>query len=130
MSALATTQTGRLWDEEKNTELFFVTLDKSDKAFSPSTRYEDYAVSPTRFHWQSQSTTSETSAIGQRYVKQKENGARFLLFVREKTEDPFVFLGPLKYVTHTGSRPMSISWDLEHPIPARFFENYASLRTA
>jgi superfamily II DNA or RNA helicase/HKD family nuclease len=124
------TQTGRLWIEETNTEIFFVTLDKSEKTFSPSTRYEDYAVSPTRFHWQSQSTTGENSAIGQRYVHQKRNGARFLLFVRPRKDDPFVFLGPLGYVSHSGSRPMSIYWDLEHPIPARFFEICASLRTA
>lgn len=124
------TQTGRFWIEGINTEIFFVTLDKSDKTFSPSTRYEDYAVSRTRFHWQSQSTTDENSAIGQRYVQQKQNGARFLLFVRPRKDDPFVFLGPLHHFSHSGSRPMSIYWDLEHPIPARFFETCASLRAA
>ena len=51
------TQTGRFWIEALRTEVLFVTLDKSDKTFSPSTRYEDFALSPTRFHWQSQSTT-------------------------------------------------------------------------
>jgi superfamily II DNA or RNA helicase/HKD family nuclease len=121
---------GRLWIERMNTEIFFVTLDKSDKSFSPSTRHEDFAVSPTRFHWQSQSTTSEDSATGQRYVNQAHNGARFLLFVRARRDEPFVFLGPLRYVSHTGSRPMSIYWDLEYPIPAWFFEICASLRAA
>jgi hypothetical protein len=124
------TQAGRFWIEAIHTEIFFVTLDKSDKAFSPSTRYEDFAVSRDRFHWQSQSTTGEDSPTGRRYVCQKENGARFLLFVRPKRGDPFVFLGPLHYVSHTGSRPMSIYWDLEHPMPAWFFEICASLRAA
>ena len=124
------TQSGRIWIEERNTELFFVTLDKSEKAFSPTTRYEDYAVSPTRFHWQSQSTTSDSSATGQRYLRQRDNGARFLLFVRPTTGDPFVYLGPLRYVSHTGSRPMSIYWDLLHPMPAWFFQLCASLRAA
>ena len=124
------TQTGRFWIEESNTEIFFVTLDKSENAFSPSTRYEDYAVSPTRFHWQSQSTTGEDSATGQRYVRQKGNGTQFLLFVRPRKGDPFLFLGPLRYISHSGSRPMSIYWDLDHPIPARFFEICASLRSA
>lgn len=123
-------QVGRFWIETINTEVFFVTLDKSEKVFSPSTRYEDYAVSPTRFHWQSQSTTAEDSKIGQRYVRQRENASQFLLFVRPKTTDPFLFLGPLRYVSHTGSRPMSIYWDLDHPIPAWFFEICASLRAA
>jgi superfamily II DNA or RNA helicase len=124
------TQTGRFWLDAINTEIFFVTLDKSEKTFSPSTRYEDFAVSPTRFHWQSQSTTGENSPTGQRYVRQAENGSRFLLFVRPKRGDPFLFLGPLRYVSHSGSRPMSIHWDLEHPMPAWFFEICASLRAA
>jgi hypothetical protein len=124
------TQTGRFWIEASNTEIFFVTLDKSEKAFSPSTRYEDFALSPTRFHWQSQSTTGENSPTGQRYVRQQENGATFLLFVRPKKGDPFLFLGPLHYVSHTGSRPMSIYWDLDCPMRAWFFEICASLRAA
>jgi len=124
------TQTGRLWIEESRTEIFFVTLDKSEKAFSPSTRYEDFALSPTRFHWQSQNTTSEDSPTGQRYIRQRENGAQFLLFVRPKKSDSFLFLGSLRYVSHAGSRPMSIYWDLDHPMPAWFFEVCASLRAA
>ncbi|MGO9563062.1 MAG: DUF3427 domain-containing protein [Candidatus Korobacteraceae bacterium] len=124
------TQTGRLWIDALNTELFFVTLDKSEKTFSPSTRYEDFALSPTRFHWQSQSTTGENSPTGQRYVSQRDNGARFLLFVRPRKDDPFLFVGALRYVSHSGSRPMSIYWDLDHPMPAWFFEICASLRAA
>src|ERR1035441_6535056 len=56
-----------------------VAVDKSEKAFSPSPRYEDFAIGPTRFHWQSQSTTGENSPTGQRYVHQSDNKARFLL---------------------------------------------------
>jgi hypothetical protein len=124
------TQTGRLWIESSNTEIFFVTLDKSEKTFSPSTRYEDFALSPTRFHWQSQSTTGENSPTGQRYSRQRENGASFLLFIRPKKGDSFLFLGPLRYASHSGSRPMSIYWDLDFPMPAWFFELCASLRAA
>ncbi|MGA3347082.1 MAG: DUF3427 domain-containing protein [Terracidiphilus sp.] len=124
------TQTGRFWIESLNTEVFFVTLDKSEKTFSPSTRYEDFALSPTRFHWQSQSTTGEDSPTGQRYVLQHENGAKFLLLVRPKKSDAFLFLGPLHYVSHSGSRPMSIHWNLLYAMPAWFFEICASLRAA
>jgi hypothetical protein len=124
------TQTGRFGLEAINTEIFFVTLDKSEKTFSPWTRYEDFAVSPTRFYWQSQSTTGENSPTDQRYVHQSDNKARFLLFVRPRPGAPFLFLGPLRYVSHSGSRPMSIYWDLEHPMPAWFFEICASLRAA
>ncbi len=124
------TQTGRFWIEGLNTEVLFVTLDKSEKTFSPSTRYEDFALSPTRFHWQSQSTTGDNSPTGQRYVLQHNNGAKFLLFVRPRKDDAFIFLGPLRYVSHSGSRPMSIHWDLEYAMPAWFFEICASLRAA
>lgn len=121
---------GRLWLSKENTEILFVTLDKSDNQFSPTTRYEDFAVSPTRFHWQSQSTTSDDSPTGRRYIEQAKNGVDFLLFVRPKKDSPFVFLGPLRYASHTGSRPMSIYWDLKNQMPAWFFEICASLRAA
>ena len=96
------TQTGRFWIAAINTEIFFVTLDKSEKAFSPSTPAEDFAVSPSRFHWQSQSTTGEDSPTGRRSVLQKQNASRFLLFVRPRRDDSFVFLGPVRYVSTHG----------------------------
>jgi superfamily II DNA or RNA helicase len=130
LESKATSREGRLWLADFNTELFFVTLDKSDKQFSPTTRYEDFAISPTRFHWQSQSTTSDHSPTGRRYIEQRANGAHFLLFVRPRKDHPYVFLGPLRYVSHLGSRPMSIYWDLLHAMPAAFFETCASLRAA
>jgi superfamily II DNA or RNA helicase len=124
------TQTGRFWIERSNLEVLFVTLDKSDKSFSPTTRYEDFAVSPIRFHWQSQSTTGENSPTGRRYVEQSGNGCTIMLFVRSTNNDAFVLLGPVRYVSHSGSRPMSIYWDLVYPMPAWFFELCASLRVA
>jgi hypothetical protein len=102
------TQTRRFWIEALNTEVQFVTLDKSEKTSSPSTHYEDFALSPTRFHWQWQSTTGENLPTGQRYVRPLDNGAMFQLFVRPRKDDAFVFLGPPRYNSHSGSRPMSI----------------------
>ncbi|MFC6247274.1 DEAD/DEAH box helicase [Flavobacterium psychroterrae] len=37
-----------------NTELLFINLIKSEENFSPTTMYDDYAISETLFHWQSQ----------------------------------------------------------------------------
>ena len=70
-----------------------------------------------------------------RYVEQRGNGHTVLLFARENNSRnglacPYSFLGPADYVSHTGSRPMSIYWDLEHAMPAWFFEICASLRAA
>jgi superfamily II DNA or RNA helicase/HKD family nuclease len=104
-------------------DAFFVTLNKSENDYSPSTMYEDYAISETLFHWQSQSTTSAAIGTGQRYVNHQKQGYTPLLFLREdKSKDnftcPYFFLGPLEYVSHSGSRPMSIVWSMINPIPA------------
>ena len=74
--------------EDKKIDAFFVTLQKTQEAYSPTTMYEDYAISDELFHWQSQSTTSATSATGQRYINQRENGYTPLLFVRESKALP------------------------------------------
>jgi superfamily II DNA or RNA helicase/HKD family nuclease len=114
---------------ERKVQIFFVTIDKSASGrFSPTTSYEDYAISPSLFHWQSQSTTSEQSPTGKAYVSGREQGWRFYLFARPTVEDQFTFLGPVRYRSHQGSRPMSITWELEVPIPPAFLDAYATLR--
>ena len=116
---------GVLYLPDKKTDVFLITLNKSDKDYSPTTMYEDYAISATRFHWQSQSTTSADSPTGRRYINHASQGGRVLLFVREFKQDmlgtsPYTFLGQATYVSHTGSRPMNIVWELEYPIPAKY----------
>ncbi len=118
--------------ERYKTDLFFVTLYKSEKDYSPTTMYEDYAINETLFHWQSQSTTSDTSPTGQRYIKHMNTGNKILLFIREHNEEngftaPYYFLGPAQYVKHEGSRPMSITWKLEHPMPAHLWKETGKL---
>jgi superfamily II DNA or RNA helicase/HKD family nuclease len=109
-------------------DLFFVTLQKDPARFKPTTRYHDYALSSHLFHWESQSTTSDSSPTGQRYIHHRELGTRVLLFVRESTHGaagesiPFLFLGPAECRDHTGSRPMAITWHLEYSMPADFLQ--------
>ena len=136
LSAFGAVQNGRLrearegvmWNEAHQTDVFFVTLDKSHEDFSPTTRYNDYPVSPTRFHWESQSTTAASSPVGQRYTNHVARGSRVLLFVRELNDDergesnPFVCLGPARYVSHQASKPMQIIWDLERPMPPEIYD--------
>ena len=110
---------------DKKVDVFFVTLNKSDKEYSPTTMYHDYSINENLFHWQSQSTTSETSPTGQRYIHHRQRGSKILLFVRETKNDlvgaaPYTFLGTANYVKHEGSRPMSITWKLDVPIPAKY----------
>lgn len=122
----STVREGVKYLPDQKIDIAFVTLNKSDKDYSPSTMYQDYSVGEEFFHWQSQSTTSENSPTGQRYIHHREKGTLFLLFVRENKTDRvsggagvYTFLGKANYVQHEGSRPMSILWKLERPIPVR-----------
>ena len=109
----------------RKVDAFFITLQKTEEAYSPTTMYEDYAISDELFHWQSQSTTSADSPTGQRYIRHREQGYTPLLFVRERKllpgglASPYAFLGPAHYVSHQGSRPLSIVWRLQTPMPTR-----------
>ena len=114
---------------DKKTDVFFVTLNKSDKDYSPTTMYNDYSINNILFHWQSQSTTAADSPTGQRYIHHRSTGNRILLFVREfktdrisGTASAYTFLGTANYVKHDGSRPMNITWKLDAPIPAKFLK--------
>ena len=121
----ATVREGVKYLPDKQTDVLFVTLNKSDKDYSPTTMYNDYAISPSLFHWQSQSTTSADSTTGQRYIHHAERGSHVLLFVREFKQDacgaaPYTFLGEAEYVSHNGSKPMNIFWRLRKEIPAKY----------
>ena len=111
------------------TELFFVTLDKSEGGFSPTTSYRDYAISRDHFHWETQNRPRRHPDRPPLHPAAR-NGWRFLLFVRETRDDAFVALGPVRYVSHTGERPMGITWRLDVPMPAALFERFAALLAA
>lgn len=120
-------QGGILKLEAIRSELLFVTLDKSGAGFSPTTRYRDYAVSRYRFHWETQSAASASRPSGLRYIESPGNGMTFHLFVRSTKEDAFAYLGPVRYESHTGDRPIAVTWRLDHPLSATLFEKYATL---
>lgn len=114
---------GVLHLKDRKLDVFYVTLQKSEDEYSPTTMYEDYLISHDLFHWQLQSNTSEQSPTGQRYIRSGELGYTPVLFVRETKSlpsglsAPYHFLGPCTYVSHTGSRPVSITWKLLHSVP-------------
>ena len=113
---------GVFYFKEQDIDIFFINLQKSEKDFSPTTMYEDYAISDRLFHWQSQSKTSDTSITGQRYITDRKSGGRVLLFVRDVKSEPYIFLGKANYESHQGSRPISIVWKLEKPMPPHILE--------
>lgn len=108
--------------KDKDLDIFFITLNKSEKDFSELTLYEDYAISENLFYWQSQHKDTENSKNVQRYVN--SNG-RVSLFVREyKTENgkasPYIYLGECTHVSHQGNNPVSFIWKLKNNIPGKF----------
>ena len=125
----STVREGVKWLPDRKLDVFFVTLNKADKDYSPTTMYNDYSINEWLFHWQSQSTTAEHSSTGQRYIHHKEKGSRVLLFVREFKADritngaeAYTYLGTANYVKHDGEKPMNITWRLDAPIPARYLK--------
>ncbi len=125
----ATVREGVKWLPDQKLDVFFVTLNKSDKDYSPTTMYNDYSINEWLFHWQSQSTIAANSPTGQRYIHHKEKWSRVLLFVREFKSDritngagAYTYLGTASYVKHDGSRPMNITWKLDAPIPAKYLK--------
>ncbi|MDM8232649.1 DUF3427 domain-containing protein [Phocaeicola barnesiae] len=113
---------------EYNTTLLFVTLNKSDKDFSPSTQYDDYIINKDYFHWQSKNTDAHNNAGGQIYTRQPEKHNKIVLFVREEKKDgfgnttPFHCFGLVDYVSSHGNFPMNITWKLHQPVMAQYLK--------
>jgi superfamily II DNA or RNA helicase len=114
------------FDPATQSDLFFVTLEKSEEHYSLSTMYRDYAISHELFHWESQSTTSVESKTGQRYLRHRQERTNVFLFVRRRKHEgnrtaAYTFLGAADYVSHHDSRPIAITWRLRKPIPDDLF---------
>lgn len=116
-----------------NTEILFVDLIKSESDFSPSTLYQDYAISDTLFHWQSQNASRPDIGKGLSYIQHEEQGKIILLFVREQNKNEFkntmsyVFLGEGRLTDYYGSKPMNITWELSEPMPPYFWKETAKM---
>ncbi|MBD1390134.1 DUF3427 domain-containing protein [Neiella sp. HB171785] len=119
--------------KDQNIELMFVTLDKNEKQFSPTTMYHDYAINEHLFHWQSQNSARPDKGRGLEYIQHQRAGKRLFLFVREQSKDEFgrtmgfVNYGEVEYVSHTGSQPMSITWQLKVSMPHFMWQQAAKL---
>ena len=116
--------------QARRTELLFVTLDKS-AGFHDRIAYQDYAVSPERFHWQTQNSAGPHTKGGRRYIESATNGWGFQLFVRVRKSDPYRACGPVRIGSAenvSGDRPMNITWTLDVPLPPKLFAEFSVLR--
>lgn len=113
---------------EHNATLLFVTLNKSEKDFSPSTQYNDYLINEEYFHWQSQNTDSHSNNGGKRYTEQSQTNNKIILFVREEKKDgfgntsPFHCFGLVDYVSSHDDFPMNVTWKLHKPAMAHYLK--------
>ncbi|MFE0155674.1 DUF3427 domain-containing protein [Nonomuraea sp. NPDC059007] len=120
---------GIKWIPEARADLFFVTIDKSETLYSPTTMYHDRAITPTRFQWESQSTLRRTNPTARRYMSGEST---VHLFIREHKRDeglgapPYLYAGPMTYMDCDGDRPVRFQWKLEHPLPLDIF-HYAKV---
>jgi superfamily II DNA or RNA helicase len=119
--------------KDKNTELLFITLNKSEKDYSPTTQYDDFALSDTLFHWQTQNVTRPDKGKGKSYIMHRELKKKILLFVREANKDQygntmgFVFLGEGNIKEHEGAKPMNIKWELKDAMPPYIWKDSAKM---
>ncbi|MBI4700566.1 MAG: DUF3427 domain-containing protein [Deltaproteobacteria bacterium] len=104
-----------------------ITIQKSERDYSPRTMYRDGALSQTIFQWDSQNATGPDTPTGQRHIHHEQRGSHVLLFARRDRKDergitvPYTFLGPARYLSHEGAYPMAIRWELLHAIPGAVY---------
>ncbi|MBE6478567.1 MAG: DUF3427 domain-containing protein [Propionibacteriaceae bacterium] len=125
---------GVFFSKKLNADALLITLRKNEKGYSPTTMYNDVAISESIFHWESQSTTSVESPTARRYLGLDGSGSERVLFVREDKKSeygagaPYLCLGTADYISHEGSRPIGIDWRLRVPMPAEVWKMAAAAR--
>ncbi|MBC7519104.1 MAG: DUF3427 domain-containing protein [Microbacteriaceae bacterium] len=124
---------GVAWCAETKTDALFVTLHKSEKRFSPTVMYRDYALSDELFHWESQNATTTSSPVGLRYLNSKTQGTNVVLFSRHSSKDDdgftgvFTCLGEVRHEKHTGEKPVAINWRLDRSMPGEVFASASAV---
>lgn len=118
---------GVIYLKKQDLDIFFITLNKAEKDYSLTTRYQDYSINSQLFHWQSQSTTSKDSPTARRYMDNKSKTHNTLLFVREYRKEndnvaPYTLLGKAYAQNAEGSNPVNIIYRLNDPIPAKYLK--------
>ena len=124
---------GAAENKKLNTEILFINLIKSEENFSPTTMYDDYAISETLFHWQSHNAYGPETTKGISYINHIVINKKILLFVREKANDEngntmgYVFIGEGIFKETEGSKPMSVKWELSEPMPNYLWKESAKM---
>lgn len=100
--------------QDGKVHVLLVTLNKQGRVADH--RYVDHWIDNHTFHWQSQNQTGPEDARGRSLIEHERLCISIHLFVRETKLSkgkgaPFLYCGPVRYVSHAGSKPMSIVFD-------------------
>jgi len=100
---------------EGKVHVLLVTISKQGKA--EDHRYVDHWIDQRTFHWQSQNQTGPNDNRGSSIVRHQKLGISIHLFVRSTKlaggrAAPFEYCGPVRYISHSGSKPMSVIFDV------------------
>jgi hypothetical protein len=106
--------------------ILLVTMDKG--SMSVGSHYADQFASPTRFVWQTQTSTRRNDMRG-RIISGVQPGWTVHLFLRKsKLRDgraaPFRYAGPVKFAGWEGEAPITVQWDITEPVPLQLRELY------
>ncbi|WP_425354968.1 DUF3427 domain-containing protein [Oceaniglobus trochenteri] len=106
--------------------ILLVTMDKG--SMSVGSHYADQFASPTRFVWQTKTSTRRDDLRG-RIISGAEPGWTVHLFLRKsKLRDgraaPFRYAGPVQFAGWEGDAPISVQWDIAEPVPPQLRELY------
>lgn len=125
---------GTYYQRNRNVDAFFITKIKSEKEFSKSTRYNDFAKNVDVFHWESPNNTKLESVAGQRYTNDISTKMLFLRNAKKQNTDVtgtfpisttsgYIFVGPVeKVLGFHGECPIAIDYQLKYPMDADVYD--------
>jgi hypothetical protein len=95
--------------------VLLITINKQGKA--DDHRYADHWIDEHTFHWQSQNQTGPDDSRGRSIIEHERRKISVHLFVRENKlangkAAPFLYCGPVRYISHSGSKPMNVVFDV------------------
>jgi hypothetical protein len=93
------------------TDLLFVTLQKTEKDYSPTTRYLDYAISDSSSTGRPRRAPPSTATVAKAYIQHAQQGRNVALFIRPAKSNasrltlPYFCAGLASYVEHGATGP-------------------------
>jgi superfamily II DNA or RNA helicase/diadenosine tetraphosphate (Ap4A) HIT family hydrolase/HKD family nuclease len=96
-------------------DVLFVTTVK--EGMDQGSEYTDYFAGPDRLVWSSQNATSPETTKGRGVLESPSNGRLVHLWARKRAKEvAFTYCGVLIPLTHSGAKPMSVTFRLLTPL--------------